>query len=431
MHKSNPNQSVVYLHQQRGARKGAVIVMVAVLLVVLLGCVALAVDIGYLYVARTELQRAADAAAMAGAQALGRSSQDSPLGDYYQSSEEVYSEAEKYARLNTAVGQGVVLDRHSDVKIGFLEFPHDLTASLQTVALDQANAVHVIARRNSANADGQIKLFFAPIWGLFSAPVSASAIAVLDDRFYGYAPKKTIGGCPVIPFAVDEAVWEDQIVNGNGPDEYTYDADNENVLTAPDMTPEIRLFPEQLGPPSQGGHPQVEGAEAGDTNAGSGNFGLLNIGPSTGTAGTSTIVRQINEGISAEDLNDMTGEPMIRFYNQVSGEPVVFNAVSYDVTGDPGIKAGVEDAMQAKIGEVVGFFLYKSVTEQGSNAIFDIVGMRFGRVMQVELSGSVGGGNTTMKAIIIQKVAYYGPDIMTSSYVPSTDRTIGRLELVR
>ena len=136
-------------------------------------------------------------------------------------------------------------------------------------------------------------------------------------------------------------------------------------------------------------------------------------------------------GITGEDLTDMTGEPMIKFYNQVSGEPVVFNAVSYDVTGDPGIKAGVEDAMQAKIGEVVGFFLYKSVAEQGSNAIFDIVGMRFGRVMQVELSGSVGGGNTTMKAIIIQKVAYYGPDIMTSSYVPSTDRTIGRLELVR
>ena len=43
--------------------------MVAVLLVLLLGCVALAVDIGYLYVVRTELQRTADAAAMAGAPA--------------------------------------------------------------------------------------------------------------------------------------------------------------------------------------------------------------------------------------------------------------------------------------------------------------------------------------------------------------------------
>ena len=53
-------------------QKGAVIVMVAILMVVLIGCAALAVDVGYLYVARTELQRAADAGALAGAQGLCR-----------------------------------------------------------------------------------------------------------------------------------------------------------------------------------------------------------------------------------------------------------------------------------------------------------------------------------------------------------------------
>ena len=110
---------------------------------------------------------------------------------------------------------------------------------------------------------------------------------------------------------------------------------------------------------------------------------------------------------------------------------MTFNAVSYDVLGDPGIKAGVEDAMQAKIGKVVGFFIYRSIIEQGSNAVFDISGMRFGRVMDVEFSGGLGEGKTTMKAIIIQPVAYYGPDIITSPHVPSTDREIGRLELVR
>ncbi|KKL08384.1 hypothetical protein LCGC14_2576400, partial [marine sediment metagenome] len=52
---------------------GAIIVMVAVMLVVLLGCVALAVDIGYLYVARAELQRTADAAALAGVSELPES----------------------------------------------------------------------------------------------------------------------------------------------------------------------------------------------------------------------------------------------------------------------------------------------------------------------------------------------------------------------
>ncbi len=407
-------------------RKGVVIVMVAVMLVVLLGCVALAVDIGHLYVARTELQRTADAAAMAGAQALGRSSTDSPIGTYYQSSEEVYSQAETYAQSNKVIRQGVVLNRNSDITIGYLADPHDLNAALQIVSLDQANAVQVIARRSS-NTGGEIPLFFAPLWGINSSTVGASAIAVLDDRFYAYAPK-TLGGTPVIPFAVDEDVWEDQIVNRNGPDVYGYDSDTKTVLLISDDTPEIRLFPEQLGPSPHGGQPDDEGA-------GAGNFGLLHIGSSHGALGTSTIVRQIADGISANDLTDMTGEPMIKFYEQVSGEAVTYNAVSYDVLGDPGIRAGVEDAMQAKIGKVVGFFLYRSVTEQGSNAVFDISSIRFGRVMDVELSGSavngVGGGNTTMKAIIIQPVVYYGPDIITSPHVPATDREIGRLELVR
>ncbi len=405
-------------HFQRTEPKGAVIVMVAVLLVVLLGCVALAVDIGYLYVARAELQRTADAAALAGAQALGRDV-DQPFGEYL-FAEDIYAQVESYALSNHVIRQGVVLNRKTDITIGYLADTHDRKAALQIVPLDQANAVQVIARRNSSSG-GEIPLFFASIWGINSAGVGASAIAVLDDRFYAYAPTK-LGGTPVIPFAVDEDVWNDQIVNRNGPDEYAYNSDTKDVLFSPDTNPEIRLFPEQLGPSPHGGQDDDEGA-------GAGNFGLLHIGSSQGTSGTSTIVRQITHGITGEDLADMTGEPMIRFYEQISGESVTYNAVSYDISGDPGIKAGVEDAMQAKIGQVVGFFLYRSVTEQGSNAVFDISGMRFGRVMQVELSGSVG--KTTMKAIIIQPVPYYGPDIITSPHVPATDREIGRLELVR
>ena len=55
----------------RSSRSGAVIVLVAVLLVVLLGFTVLAVDVGYMYNTRAELQNAADAAAMAAAVAMG------------------------------------------------------------------------------------------------------------------------------------------------------------------------------------------------------------------------------------------------------------------------------------------------------------------------------------------------------------------------
>ncbi|GAG04726.1 unnamed protein product, partial [marine sediment metagenome] len=51
-------------------RRGATIVAAAVAMVVVIGFAALAVDVGNLYAAKGELQRAADAAAMAGVSAF-------------------------------------------------------------------------------------------------------------------------------------------------------------------------------------------------------------------------------------------------------------------------------------------------------------------------------------------------------------------------
>ena len=377
--------------------------MVAVLLVVLLGCVALAVDIGYLYVARAELQRTADAAAMAGAQALARGS-DNPFGEYLLA-ESVYSQAESYASLNSAAQQGVVLDRNTDITIGFLPNPHDLNTTMQSVALDYANAVQVIARR-SANNGGEIPLFFAPLWGINSSSVSASATAVFDDRFYAYAPV-TIGGIDALPFAVSEQEWNDQIIVGNGEDLYSFDNVAESVSNFPDGIVEVKLFPTKVDPSS--------GEE------GAGNFGILDIGPG---GGTSSIVEQIENGISAEDFTDLTGEPMIKFYSQISSEPVTYGTVSYDILGEPGLKTAMITALEAKIGKTIAVFLYSNISGTGANTVFGITGMRFVRIMSVDLHGGD-------KAIIIQPVPYYGPDIRTSPYVPSTNGLTGNLYLVR
>ena len=62
-----------------GHRRGAVVAQVAVSLTVLIGFAALAVDVSTLYSARTELQRTADAAALAAAADLGDYSQGDPI----------------------------------------------------------------------------------------------------------------------------------------------------------------------------------------------------------------------------------------------------------------------------------------------------------------------------------------------------------------
>jgi len=368
--------------------------MVAILLVVLLGCAALAVDIGYLYVARAELQRAADAGALAGVQGLARGL-ESPFGEYLWIST-IYNRAEQYTEANTCAGQSVYLNPNSDIIIGYLANPHDRSATLQIVALDQANAVQVIARRISGNG-GEIPLFFAPILGINSSGVGALAIAVLDDRFYAYRPTTSGLGCiKAIPIGVHVDDWNDKIETGTGSDRFGYDTSSDSLIRAPDGVVEIDLYPGKTGAP--------------------GNFGILFIG--TGKQGTSHIVDQINNGLTKEDLIDITGKPMIEFHDYESGA-----AVSYDVSGDPGIKAGLGDALH--VGDEIGFFLYSQVVESGSNSVFTIVDMRFGRIMKMDASAGNDGST------IIQPIPHYGPDIITSPNVPSTDRLIGNLQLVR
>ena len=403
----NSNQhGNVSLHRQRSARKGAITVMVAILSVVLLGCVALAIDVGHLYVARTELQRAADSAALAGAQALGRNS-ESPLGEYL-FADNIYGQAESYGESNNCVRQAVILNRNTDIEIGYLENPRDLSANLQTLPLDQCNAVRVVARRNSSNAAGEIPLFFAPLWGITTRAVSASAIAVLDDRFYAYR------GGNGAPFTLHIDTWNDEIVQGNGEDNYGYDKNTGDITNSPDGIPEVRLFPNREGP--GGGKGKAKDGE----NDGAGNFGILEIGE--GGNGVPPLRDQIRNGISQDDFVDLTGEPMIKFYDYDSGDEV-----SYSILGEPGVKAGLKDSMEEKVGQVVGFFLHNDVSGTGSNTVFNVVGMRFGRVMEVDLTGNANNG----KAIIIQPVPHYDRGILTSPNAPSSDQLMGTLELVR
>ena len=388
---------------RRGAtRKGAVIVLVAVLLVVLLGCAALAVDIGYLYVARAELQRTADAAALAGVQALGRDS-ETPFGEYL-SANDIYTQAETYAELNKVLRQGIVLDRDTDIIIGYLANPHNLSATLQIVPLDQCNAVLVITRRTASSSGGEIPLLFVPMCGMNSSALSASAIAVLDDRFYAYR------GGNAVPFTLHMDTWDDEIIQGNGADNYGYDKYTGSIIWSPDGVPEAKFFPNKEGPSNNG-------KGEGSGNDGAGNFGILHIGP--GSNGVPYLIEQIRNGISQDDFVDMTGEPMVKFYDYDSGDEVI-----YLINGNPGIKTGLKDAIEEKVGQVVGIFLHSSVAGTGSNTVFTVVTMRFGRVMDVDLTGND-------RAIMIQPVPYYGPGILTSPNAPSTDQLIGSLELVR
>ena len=369
--------------------------MVAIMMVVLLGSAALAIDIGYLYVAQTELQRAADAAAMAGVHGLRRTGATATSG--YIDPHQVYALATEYAGKNIAAGKSVVLEPATDINIRYLANIHDLQAPLQTISLDNCNAVQVIARRSESNAAGRIPLFFAAAIGIKSSEVSASATAVLNDNFDTYkALYPDPNTLPALPFSVDEQIWKDAIEAGNGSDERGYDELSGSVYNGMDGVLEVKLFPNNSKAP--------------------GNFGILNIG--RGSLGTSELRDQIVTGINEQDLVSLTGEPMIDFYNSDTDQNV-----SYQVAGAPGISAGMADALV--VGREIGFFLHRTVVESGSNAVYTVVSMRFGRIMKVDIS------NGPEAALLIQPIPHYGVDVTVSGGAPSTQGLIGHIELVR
>lgn len=154
-------------------KRGATIIMVALSLVIIVGVATFAVDIGYLLVARNQLQNIADSAALA---ATGK------LGSIYTGMTLQQQQTYVCNPLNDgilAVTQNVAGDisiNPSDVIVGqWNAVDHILTATL-----DQPDAVKVVARRDKS-ANGPITAFFANILGIKSFNVSAMAIAALTS----------------------------------------------------------------------------------------------------------------------------------------------------------------------------------------------------------------------------------------------------------
>jgi hypothetical protein len=161
-------------------QKGVTLVLVALLLVVLLGFVALAVDVGDYMVARNELQNIADGAALAACGELGAIYQEMSLQDqqnYVCDPAPIVAKAVAVGQSNRAGGlQGVVI-RGEDVVIGeWIKADDNLNPTL-----DQPDGVRVIARRDG-NANSPITTFFARALGVDALSIEREATAALTGQ---------------------------------------------------------------------------------------------------------------------------------------------------------------------------------------------------------------------------------------------------------
>lgn len=393
----------------QGRRRAVVAVQVAVVLVVLIGFVALTIDVGVIYNTRADLQRTADAAALAGASTyITDDMMRVRLGTGgYGTLSYVVSTAEtrvdEISGLNPSFGTSTMVVEPGDTLAGWL----NLNSSSEAIHLNPQpadfNAIQVTVRRSDGGgegANGAVQLYFASIFGNLSADVSASATAVFDDRVSGFnVPLDDTG---VLPFTIHEDAFESELLNGG--DSYDYDSDTDTITSGADGIREIRLYPYPLS---------GSGYEEGD-----GNFGTLNIG--TGNQGVTAEVTQILNGVTPADFEAEIGTSDLSFFDDGGGP------VSYDITGSPGMESSLKTAVGEIVGDVVGFFLHDNVVLSGSNATYTITQMRFGRVMDIRLTGP-----PHQRGMFIQPVSYAGSGIRVDEDAPSTNGLMGRLILAR
>jgi hypothetical protein len=146
----------------RGGERGATLIMVALSLAVLLGISALAIDLAAFYVARNEAQRAADAAALAGAKVFVETSCIS-LGTCSNST----LQGQATQRAETVGAQNTVFGQAANIQNSDVTFPP---------APPQNPLITVTVQRTTARGNA-VPTFFAKILGKRTVDISAVATA--------------------------------------------------------------------------------------------------------------------------------------------------------------------------------------------------------------------------------------------------------------
>jgi Flp pilus assembly protein TadG len=347
------------------SRKGTVAVLACFLMIAMLGMVAFAVDLGYLANSQTELQRTADATALAACNALRYSGTPGTTINLTTNVANVPTVATQYAAANKVCSSAPALATN-DVVVGYMANPGPSGTIVTGGSINNYNAVQVTVHRSSSE-NGLVPAFFSKVFGQKGQAASATATAAFINSFNGFGipaagtgPGSGTGTLMFLPYALDLGTWN-ALLAGTGCDNWKWDATNQQVVAGSDGILECNLFPQNTGSP--------------------GNRGTVLIGGQ----GTSTLVRQIQYGLSASDLASLGG------------------SLQLDSTGNlylpakPGISAGTKSALAAIIGQTRIIPIFSSCSGNGANCTYDIVQFVGVRVLDVCLTGSMCSKHLTVQ----------------------------------
>jgi hypothetical protein len=155
-------------------RCGVALIYVAIATIAICAVGSLALDYGRAQVVKTELRRAADAAAMAALQEITN-------GNGITAAQNA---AIAVAAANLADGSAVVVDANLDIEFGTYDNQTDTFTTVTGTSRSTATAMHITCRRTAARGNA-VSLVLGPVIGRNSVDVSADAVVALNtpDKF--------------------------------------------------------------------------------------------------------------------------------------------------------------------------------------------------------------------------------------------------------
>jgi Flp pilus assembly protein TadG len=333
-------------------RHGAMVVLVAILLIPLLAMVAFAVDIAWIVTTRTQLQNAADSAALAGAEPLmqgyvlyylpGQTQQSTILSNTLTSAR---TAARNYASYNSAGGVSSLTLNDNDIEFGYTDSSNNYTPMSSSTTFFP-NTIKVLLRRDST-ANGSLKLFFGPVLGTNTTDVKATAAATIYTGTVDSFTNPMNQNVFVLPMTYDVNHWNSFLQTGQGPDGTTDNGAN--------GAPQLQVYP------------SIKFV---------GDFGLLSLDQSND--GASAISSWINNGVSSSDLQNEYNAGLL----PLSSHP----PLTWDWKGDSGLRTSDIQTLQGEIGNTyllplfnpvnngsIDPTLYAAGVRQGTNYLYDIV----------------------------------------------------------
>ena len=160
---------------------GAIALVMVVALVALMAAAALVVDYGYMLVVQRQLQNAADAGAMSGAEAFGSNSPNSQAAQTAATNAATAIVTDNYWGNQQHLTYCTVTPGYWSIVNRAFTGTTSTTATLPTQTPPAVWAIQVVVPKSSSNNGGSLQLVFGPILGIKTVNLSGTAVAIVKS----------------------------------------------------------------------------------------------------------------------------------------------------------------------------------------------------------------------------------------------------------